>query len=253
MIKKLLALTLAFVLASPIFLVAPAWAAITILDVAASNEAEDCDPCNPLSITISAGTSRKTVCGIAAEDATNYNLSGVTIGGVAAQLAIAGESPTDNNIGEIFYLDLGSDNSVLSPGVHAVSADFTESVLEFGITCITLAGIAQGAPKATNPSVSDSLNTATLTLVGVLSTDWTFTLATINNTANTFSHGSGQNELSDFEFGATPSATMSMSYEAGEAAPQSTFGGSANRWVMVGAVWAEAASTAVPVQVIIVE
>lgn len=220
----------------------PAWAAIAMLDAAANSEQEDCDPC-AANMTISAGSNRIFMCAIAAEDATNYNISGVTFNAVAMTPAVQAESPTDNNITELWYM---LDASLPAPGTYSVSVDFTESVIEFGMTCWSVSGAAQTTPKDTDLFESDSAENATLSLTGIVATDWIFTAASINNTANTWTHGASQTELSDFDFGATASAVMSTSRAAGISDPSSDFGGSANRFAMVAAAWAEAASTFVP-------
>lgn len=220
----------------------PAWGAIAMLDAPANSETENCDPCTA-SFTISAGSNRKFLCAIGSEDVSTPLASAVTFNGISMAMAVQATSTTDPNGIAIWYLD---EASLPAPGSHTVSVDFSDAVVDFGITCWSVSGIASGVPKDTDSVSSDSLNTATLSL-SVVASDWVFTAATINNTSNTWSHGGTQTELSDFDYaGAVPSAAMSASRAAGEAGPSSTFGGSANRFAMVGAVWAEAASTFVP-------
>lgn len=230
----------------------PAWAAIAILDAPADNEQEDCDPC-AANFTISAGTNRIFMCAIAAEDQVDYDISGVTFNAVAMSLAAQAESPTNNNIVEIWYM---LDANLPAPGAHSVSVNFTESVIDFGMTCWSVSGAAQTTPKATDVSDAaacggscDSTLTATLSLAGIVATDWTFTAATHNAAANTWAHGAGQTEMSDFCFGQTvASGCMGTSRGANISAPESTTSGAtgANRFAMVAAAWAEAASTFVP-------
>jgi len=221
----------------------PVYAAIAILDAPASNELEDCDPC-AVNMTISAGSDRIFMCAVGAEDSSSPAATAVTFNSIAMSSAIAATTPTASNSIELWYL---LDASLPAPGTYSVSVDFADSTIDFGITCWSVSGAAQGPPKDTDLFTSDSTNTATLSLSGVVISDWTFTAAIFNNTGATWTHGTDQTEMSDFAFGAaTASVVMSTTREGGEAAPSSTAAGSANRFAMVAAVWAEAGAAAVP-------
>lgn len=224
------------------FLASPAWAVITMLDVPETANPINCGgagTCDLTLMTLSAGTNRKALCAVTAEDtAITYDLNGMTFGGVAMVRAAQAESPTDNNIAELFYLD---NASLPAAGNHTVAVDFTEDVGAVSITCWTVQDIAQGAPKETNTGASNTGTTRALSLPTVVATDWVFTVATesIGSTTN-WTHGAGQVELSDVDFVQGTSSTTRCD---GCTAPSSTWLNSA-RNAMVGAAWAAAGAAA---------
>jgi hypothetical protein len=240
-LRKILVLIF-FFLASPLA-VPSAQAAIAILDAPANALGEICDPCTA-TMTISAGSTRKFICAVGSEDTSTPAASGVTFNGITMTAAIKVTTPTDGNAIELWYLD---EASLPAPGSYTVSVDFADPVGDFGMTCWSVSGIASGAPKDTDSFASDTATTATLSLTGVVSTDWVFTAAVANEqNTNMWTHGGTQTEMSDLPFGAAPSATMSTSRAAGQAAPSSTENGSAVRFAMIAAVWAEVAAKSVP-------
>jgi hypothetical protein len=216
----------------------PAFGAWAILDAFTTATGEDCDPCTA-NFTLSAGSNRKYVCAIGAEDgATVYDISGVTYGAVAMSLAAQAQSPTDNNIVEIWYLD---EASLPANGSNALSVNFTEAVTDVGMTCGSISGISSGIPSDTDTSASDSASTATLSLTAAAS-DLVLTAATGSIGTSTWTHGASQTERADFTFGATPSGAMSVSTGSGVTGPSSTMTNGPGRFAMVAAVWAEAAA-----------
>lgn len=250
MIKRLL-LSLLILCGAPALipqLAAPAHAAIAMLDAAETANPTACGgagTCDLTSMTLSAGSNRKALCVVSAEDSTTaYDVNGITFGGVA-MATVAGmqaQSPTDNNIVELWYLD---EASLPSAGDHTVAVDFTEDVTIVSITCWTVSGIASGAPKDTDSTSTDTATaTTTLTLTDIAASDWVFAAVTESAGVSTWSHGGSQTEIADTDFG---SATTGISRAAGITDPNSTCSNCVNqRLAMVAAAWAEA-STFVPI------
>lgn len=226
------------ILALSLLVVSPTWATIAILDPPITSESEACDPCTFASIPVSAGTNRKFIVIVGSEAASARTITGVTYNGVAMSSVVESEA-TANRVA-IYELN---DASIPAPGSYTVSVNFSASVVDVGIIAFSISGVDQIVARDTDAFTSASANTATLSLVGVLSTDFTVAAVTMNSTSTSWTYQAGATELAVNAFGATPSAAMAAAYELGEAAPSLTTTATVNRFVAVAATWAEVAGT----------
>jgi len=207
--KRVIALLLSLLVAFP------SWAAVAIHDVAAPYE-QDGGTSITASFTTTTGATKLVACASLEDGTSTFSVTGATWNGDTVTAAVQKKNPGGSRYTSIWYID--------TPDIG--TADFVltsdETISDWGLVILSLRGTATGV-KDTDEFSSDSDTTATFSLTGIVATDFILTCAIDAIETHTWTHGAGQTELFDFDFGpATPSARISSSWELGEAAPSST-------------------------------
>jgi hypothetical protein len=177
--------------------------------------------------TLVAGSNRIVVVCFGAEH-SGITVSGVTYGGKAMTLAVSFETPETGTkfLSQIWYI---LEANLPGNGANTVTVTATGSTsgLEVNGLCSEYTGVTQGAPEATNGVSQTSGNTITNTLSPY--TDAWVISAMGSGNSGSWTHGSSQVEVLDFNDASSSFAVAELRGANGQTSLSSTYSGTVNR------------------------
>lgn len=190
--------------------------------------------------TLSSGTKRIAIAFVSFYQSTATSCTGVTYGGVA--MTKIGNSGNHTNV----FRDISAwyllDASLPANGSKTVTATLSASSANLNIHVFTIQYAAQAAyEQSPTPGtyLATSSATSTISLTTVAANAWAFSGAACDATS-TYTHGTGQTEITDTSYTGASSAsiTMSTSYEeiasAGAVSQTDTIAAGTPRHVGIG-------------------
>ena len=165
--------------------------------------------------TLAAGSNRIAIAVVSFYKATSFECTGVTYGGVAmTKIGNSGNHTSVYRDISVWYL---LEASLPSDGSKTVTATVGSSSLNLNIHVFTIQGAAQAAYEQT-PTAGTYLNassaTSSINITTVATNAWAFSCAAADANS-TYTHGTGQTEITDTGYTGASSTvmTMSTSYE----------------------------------------
>ena len=188
--------------------------------------------------TLVAGSTRLVIVCFGSEH-NGITVSGVTYGGNTMTLAVSFETPASGTkfLSQIWYI---LEANLPANGAKTVTITATGSTtgLEVNAFCSEYTGVMQGAPEATT-GVSQTSGNTIINTVSPSTDAWVISAAGAGNVGS-WTHGSSQVEVLDFNDASSCFAVAELRGASSQTSLSSTYTGTVNRLVRVSASFTKA-------------